>query len=86
MNWQDRQKQVDRALPRPGQVDDIDRRVRRLEQPQIPTMQPFAVADLPSPADTLYGLIFITDEVGGAVPAFSDGTNWRRVTDRAIVS
>lgn len=49
-------------------------------------MQPFAVADLPSPADTLYGLIFIADEVGGAVPAFSDGTNWRRVTDRAIVS
>lgn len=32
------------------------------------------------------GLIFVTDETGGAVPAFSDGTNWRRVTDRAIVS
>ena len=31
-------------------------------------------------------LIYVTNEVGGAVPAFSDGTNWRRVTDRAIVS
>lgn len=31
-------------------------------------------------------LLFIPDEAGGAVPAFSDGTNWRRVTDRAIVS
>ena len=31
-------------------------------------------------------LIYVTDEVGGAVPAFSDGTNWRRVTDRVIVS
>jgi hypothetical protein len=29
---------------------------------------------------------FCTDETGGAVPVFSDGTNWRRVTDRAIIS
>lgn len=26
------------------------------------------------------------DEAGGAVIAFSDGSNWRRVTDRAFVS
>lgn len=32
------------------------------------------------------GLIYVSDESGGAVPAFSDGTDWRRVTDRAIVS
>jgi len=31
-------------------------------------------------------MLFVTDETGGSVPAFSDGTNWRRVTDRAIVS
>lgn len=31
-------------------------------------------------------LIYVTDETGGAVPAFSDGTNFRRVTDRAVVS
>ena len=31
-------------------------------------------------------LIYVTDEVGGAVPAFDDGTNWRRMTDRAIIS
>jgi hypothetical protein len=30
--------------------------------------------------------IFVSDEAGGAVIAFSDGTNWRRVTDRAVVS
>lgn len=30
--------------------------------------------------------IFVTDEVGGSIPAFWDGTNWRRVTDRAIIS
>jgi hypothetical protein len=31
-------------------------------------------------------LIFVPDEAGGSTFAFSDGTNWRRVADRAIVS
>jgi len=30
-------------------------------------------------------LIFILDAAGGAVPAFSDGNVWRRITDRAII-
>lgn len=30
--------------------------------------------------------VYCSDESGGSVPAFSDGTNWRRVTDRQIVS
>jgi len=30
--------------------------------------------------------IYVSNEVGGAVVAFSDGTNWRRVTDRAIIA
>lgn len=44
------------------------------------------------PSDTVYAvsgagaLIYISDESGGAVTAFSDGTNWRRVTDRATIS
>ncbi|MFD1136735.1 hypothetical protein [Paenibacillus urinalis] len=32
------------------------------------------------------GMIYVTDDTGGPVVAFSDGTNWRRVTDRAIIS
>ncbi len=32
------------------------------------------------------GIIYVTNDVGGAVPAFSDGVNWRRVTDRNIIS
>ncbi len=31
-------------------------------------------------------IIFVSDDVGGAVLAFSDGTSWRRVTDRAVIS
>ena len=44
----------------------------------------YTVATVPSAQKI--GLIYVTDETGGAVPAFSDGTNWRRITDRAIVS
>jgi len=36
--------------------------------------------------DKFTSLIFITDDLGGPVLAFSDGTNWRRVTDRAVIS
>lgn len=32
------------------------------------------------------GMIHVSNEAGGAVLAFSDGTNWRRVTDRTIIS
>lgn len=32
------------------------------------------------------GIILVTDETGGATLAFSDGTNWRRVQDRAVVA
>lgn len=45
----------------------------------------YTVATLPS-ASVAGKQIFVSDETGGAVMAFSDGTNWRRVTDRAVVS
>lgn len=45
----------------------------------------YTVATLPS-ASTAAQIIYVSDEAGGATLAFSDGTNWRRVTDRAIVS
>jgi hypothetical protein len=31
-------------------------------------------------------MIYVTDDIGGAVPAFDDGADWRRVTDRAVIS
>lgn len=51
----------------------------RMEVPQ------FTVATAPSnpPAGAL---IYVSDETGGAVLAFGDGTNWRRVTDRAVIA
>lgn len=48
-------------------------------------LRSFTVATLPS-ATPAGRQIYVSDESGGPVPAFADGTNWRRVTDRAIVS
>lgn len=48
-------------------------------------LRSYTVATLPSAA-TSAQMIFVSDETGGSIPAFSDGTNWRRVSDRAIVS
>lgn len=46
----------------------------------------YTVAGVPPAADWTASMVYVTNETGGAVPAFSDGTNWRRVTDRAIIS
>lgn len=46
----------------------------------------YTVAGVPSAATYPRGIIYVSNEAGGAVQAFSDGTNWRRVTDRAIIS
>jgi len=44
----------------------------------------YEVDGLPDPTGTKR-VIFVSDETGGAVLAFNDGTNWRRCTDRNIV-
>jgi hypothetical protein len=56
--------------------------LRKVRSTDLPS---YTVATAPdvSPAGQL---IFVTDETGGAVVAFSDGTDWRRVTDRAVIA
>lgn len=46
----------------------------------------YTVSTLPSASAGAGQAIYVSDESGGAVLAFSDVTNWRRVTDRAVVS
>ncbi len=48
-------------------------------------LRSYTVATLPSAA-AAGQRIYVTNEAGGATPAFSDGTNWRRDADRAVVS
>ena len=52
--------------------------------PRLPSA---TVATLPSAATAGGGALhYVTDDSGGSVVAFSDGTAWRRVTDRAVVA
>lgn len=72
-------------------LDDIE---IHLNHPLLPefTVQDLTVTVPPAikpkvPASARkYGMVIVTNEVDGEVPAWSDGTNWRRVTDRAIIS
>lgn len=50
---------------------------------QLPT---YTVAGLPAANTRPRAIAYCSNETGGAVIVYSDGTNWRRVTDRAIAS
>lgn len=58
---------------------------KTLTDPNI-TLPSFTVAGVPAAASNARRLIYVSDETGGPTVAFSDGTNWLRVQDRAIVS
>jgi len=49
-------------------------------------LKSYLVAAVPSAALYEGNIIYVSNESGGAVIAFSDGVNWRRCTDRAIIS
>lgn len=46
----------------------------------------YTVADLPDASTNENGMIGVSDESGGRTLATSDGTDWRRVSDGAVVS
>jgi len=46
----------------------------------------YLVATLPAASAGAGAVIFVLDEAGGATIAFSDGTYWRRVADRLVVT
>lgn len=66
-------------------VQDHARAINELVAGPLPLRQ-YLKADLPAAADFPGHLAAVTDEAGGYTVAFSDGTDWRRVQDRAIVS
>lgn len=45
----------------------------------------FTISTLPEP-NVPAQLIFVSDEIDGSIVAFSDGQDWRRLTDRQIVA
>ena len=66
-------------------LDDIENKFN------VPLLPSFTVSQLTGatpqvPASSRpNGFVMVSDETGGQVPAFSDGTSWRRVTDRAVI-
>lgn len=79
------------SFPRGGQLSPLwgSQLIQQLQKIfALPVaLDVFTVATLPSAATAGAGaLVFVSDEVGGATVAFSDGTDWRRVQDRAVVS
>jgi len=49
-------------------------------------LQTYVKSALPLASQFAQCQIWVSDEVGGAQPAYSDGTNWRRYSNGAIVS
>ena len=56
----------------------------RLLQPLVLDLH--SASALPSAIVYANSMIFVTNAAGGPVPAYSDGTNWRRVSDGAVVT
>lgn len=70
----------------PGWAHDLARLLQPRANAAPVALAHFPRTDLPNAARSPGALIFVGDATGGAVPAFSDGTNWRRCDDRMIVS
>lgn len=49
-------------------------------------LKSYTVSTLPTASLWTGGMIYVSDETGGATLAFSDGSSWRRAQDRAVVS
>lgn len=77
------------AANAPAWAHELARRIdlEIQEQGQQPVLIPsYSATDLPDVSRFRHRWIYVADESGGAVPAFSDGTAWRRCTDRVEVS
>ena len=67
-------------------IDDLVQKLNQSLFGDQVELTSYTVATLPAVDPNRPGMIFVSDESGGAVMAFSDGTDWRRCTDRAVVS
>ncbi|MGK8435762.1 hypothetical protein ACRS3X_17035 [Ectopseudomonas hydrolytica] len=46
----------------------------------------FTLATLPAAAANARGLVYVSNLTGQAAPCYSDGTNWRRVSDNTVAN
>lgn len=62
------------------------RRANLTRQAQPFALDRYTVAQLPAASLWTGAQVHVSDETGGAITCYSDGVNWRRISDRAIVS
>ena len=85
-----------RTLPKPGMfallkkpwhewAEQLVNAIERQEPQSGVQLKVYPKASLPS-AEADGFVIIVSDEIGGRTIATSDGTNWRRVSDGAVVS
>jgi len=67
-------------------ADDIDGALAGQRRARIVKLAAYEAADLPDAARHAGSLIYVSDAAGGAVPAFSDGAQWRSCADRNVIS
>ena len=66
--------------------DDIQQRLNDIVLGDAVILPEYTVATAPAPVKWGNGAIIVSDEAGGRTIATSDGINWRRVSDGAIIS
>lgn len=65
--------------------DDIELKINEIVKARN-RLDIFTVSTIPSASANQTLQIYVSDESGGATPAYSDGTNWRRYKDGNIIS
>jgi hypothetical protein len=59
--------------------------VNAVSQNGLVAPKAYTVATVPSAAENTGHMIYVSDAIGGGIPAFSDGAIWLRVDTRTIV-
>ena len=67
-------------------LDDITDKMNGFLLGAAVILPEYTVLTVPTAADWDNGAIIVSDETGGRTIATSDATNWRRVSDGAVVS
>ncbi len=67
-------------------MDDLQQRLNDFLLGDAVILPEYTVATVPDATLWDNGAIIVSDETGGRTIATSDGTDWRRVSDGAVVS
>ena len=67
-------------------LDDIVKELNNNLLGDAVILPAYTVLTVPTASEWTNGAIIVSDETGGRTIATSDGTDWRRVSDGAIIS